>query len=100
MAHVGDYIELTLRNLKSSEVGHNIDFHSATGALGGGTLTHVAPGEEVVLRWKAIKAGTFVYHCAPGGQMIPWHTVHGMNGAIMILPKKRSYRQRWKTNQV
>jgi hypothetical protein len=34
---------------------HNIDRHSATGALGGGALTHVNPGEQVVLRWTATR---------------------------------------------
>jgi len=87
VAHVGDYIELTLVNPKTSKLPHNIDFHAATGALGGGALTKVRPGQEVVLRWKAIKPGTFVYHCAPGGKMIPRHVVHGMNGAVMILPR-------------
>ena len=66
---------------------HNIDFHSATGALGGGALTLVNPGEQVVLRWKATRTGTFVYHCAPEGPMIPWHVVSGMHGAVMVLPR-------------
>jgi len=88
VVHVGDYIELTLINKSSNELEHNIDFHASTGAMGGGELTKVLPGEEVVLRWKAIKAGVFVYHCAPGGIMVPWHVVHGMNGAIMVLPRK------------
>jgi len=87
VAHEGDYIELTLVNPKSNFLQHNIDFHASTGALGGGELTLIHPGEEVVLRWKAIKAGTFIYHCAPGGTMVPWHVVHGMNGAVMILPR-------------
>jgi len=87
VAHVDDYIELTLKNLKTNSMVHNIDFHGATGALGGGALTNVAPGEQVILRFKAIKAGVFVYHCAPGGLMIPYHVVSGMNGAIMILPR-------------
>jgi nitrite reductase (NO-forming) len=39
-----------------------------------------------VLRFKATKAGVFVYHCAPPG-MVPWHVVSGMNGAIMVLPR-------------
>jgi len=64
-----------------------VDFHAATGALGGGALTKVQPGEEAVLRWKAIKPGVFVYHCAPGDVMIPYHVVHGMNGAVMVLPR-------------
>ena len=87
VAHEGDYIELTLVNPKTNILPHNIDFHASTGALGGGELTIVNPGEEVVLRWKAVKVGTFIYHCAPGGAMIPWHVVHGMNGAVMILPR-------------
>lgn len=59
VAHVGDYVEVTLVNLKKNTMPHkNVDFHSATGALGGGELTLVAPGEEVVLRWKAIKAAS------------------------------------------
>ncbi len=47
----------------------------------------MAPGQEAVLRFKATKAGVFVYHCAPGGPMVPWHVVSGMNGAIMVLPR-------------
>ena len=38
VAHVGDYIELTLVNPKKSNFPHNIDFHASTGALGGGAL--------------------------------------------------------------
>lgn len=87
IVHEGDYVELTLKNLSKNELVHNIDFHASTGALGAGELTHVAPGQEVVVRWKAVKPGTFIYHCAPGGAMIPWHVVHGMNGAITVLPK-------------
>ncbi|OKH86744.1 copper-containing nitrite reductase [Thalassospira sp. TSL5-1] len=87
IAHEGDYIELTLRNPASNAMEHNIDFHASTGALGGGGLTHIYPGEETVLRFKAIKPGVFTYHCAPGGAMIPYHVTHGMNGAVMILPR-------------
>ncbi len=87
VVHQDDYVELTLVNPKTNTLLHNIDFHAATGALGGAELTHVAPGQEVVLRFKAIKPGVFVYHCAPGGVMIPWHVVSGMNGAIMVLPR-------------
>ena len=87
VVHQGDYVELTLVNPDSNTLLHNIDFHAASGGLGGGELTHVSPGEEVVLRFKATKAGVFVYHCAPGGLMSPWHIVSGMNGAIMVLPR-------------
>ena len=87
VCHEGDYVELTLKNPDTNLMEHNIDFHSSTGALGGGGLTHVGPGEQVVLRWKATKTGVFVYHCAPGDVMIPYHVVQGMNGAVMVLPR-------------
>lgn len=87
VVHEGDYVELTLKNLDTNLMEHNIDFHASTGALGGGALTKVLPGEQAVLRWKAVKSGVFVYHCAPGDIMIPYHVVHGMNGAVMVLPR-------------
>lgn len=87
VVHQDDYVELTLINPDTNSLQHNIDFHSATGALGGGALTIVNPGEQAVLRFKATKAGVFVYHCAPPG-MVPWHVTAGMNGAIMVLPRE------------
>lgn len=87
VVHQDDYVELTLINPATNSMPHNIDFHSATGALGGAGLTLVSPGEKTVLRFKATKAGVFVYHCAPPG-MVPWHVTSGMNGAIMVLPRE------------
>lgn len=104
VVHEGDYVELTLVNpkdradgpgdtrnwdggTKSNIMSHNIDLHAVTGALGGAGLTLVNPGEEATIRFKATKPGVFVYHCAPGGVMIPYHVVAGMNGAIMVLPR-------------
>lgn len=88
IVHQDDFVELTLRNPDSNLMEHNIDFHASTGALGGGALTHVFPGEETTLRFKATKPGVFTYHCAPGGEMIPYHVCHGMNGTIMVLPRE------------
>ncbi len=104
VVHQDDYVELTLVNprersdsiedtaswdgsTKSNIMSHNIDLHAGTGALGGAGLTLVNPGEEATIRFKATKPGVFVYHCAPGGVMIPYHVVAGMNGAIMVLPR-------------
>ena len=87
VVHEGDYVELTLVNPAGNQLLHNIDFHASSGALGGGGLTEVSPGQEVVLRFRATKPGVFIYHCAPGGTMVPWHVVHGMNGAVMVLPR-------------
>ncbi len=87
VVHQNDYVQLTLVNPSTNTLVHNIDFHAATGALGGGDLSHVAPGQQVTFRFRAIKPGVFVYHCAPGGIMVPLHVVSGMNGAIMVLPR-------------
>lgn len=88
VVHEGDYVELTLVNPETSGLAHNIDFHAATGAMGGGELTLINPGEQTTLRFKATRAGVFVYHCAPGGPMTPWHVVSGMSGTIMVLPRE------------
>lgn len=87
VVHEGDYVELTLVNPATNTMAHNIDFHAATGALGGAALTLINPGEQTVLRFKATRPGVFVYHCAPGGPMIPWHVVSGMSGVVMVLPR-------------
>ena len=81
VVHEGDYVELTLVNPDSNTMMHNIDFHSATGALGGAALTEVNPGEQAVLRWKATRTGVFVYHCAPGGATASNAEICAANGA-------------------
>jgi nitrite reductase (NO-forming) len=101
VVHQYDWVELTLHNGASEPASftvndgsgpnmqlHNVDFHASTGALGGGGLTKVKPGQEVVLTWRAIKSGLFVYHCAPGGTMVPYHVVTGGNGALLVLPRE------------
>lgn len=88
VVHQNDYVQLTLVNPSTNLLMHNIDFHAATGAMGGGDLSLVNPGEEVTIRFKATKTGVFIYHCAPGGVMVPLHVTSGMNGAIMVLPRE------------
>lgn len=87
VVHEGDYVELTLVNPETNEMPHNIDFHAATGALGGAALTLINPGEQATLRFKATRSGAFVYHCAPPG-MVPWHVVAGMSGTLLVLPRE------------
>ncbi|MEO8710722.1 MAG: copper-containing nitrite reductase [Parafilimonas sp.] len=87
VAHQNDFIELTLKNPSTNTQQHNIDLHAATGAMGGGDITLVNPGQEAKFRFRCTRAGVFVYHCAPGGSMVPIHVTSGMNGVIMVLPR-------------
>ena len=88
VVHQNDFVELTLKNPATNSMMHNIDFHAATGKMGGGDISEVKPGQQVTFRFRATRAGVFVYHCAPGGMMTPMHVVSGMNGAIMVLPRE------------
>ena len=87
VVHQDDFVELTLKNPATNTMQHNIDFHAATGEMGGGELSLVNPGEQAIFRFRATKPGVFVYHCAPGGMMVPIHVTSGMNGVIMVLPR-------------
>ncbi|MFZ2540950.1 MAG: copper-containing nitrite reductase [Gallionella sp.] len=82
---VGDTIEITLKNAKSSLMIHNIDLHAVWGQGGGAALTNVAPGEEKSFVFKALNPGLYVYHCAT--PVIPQHISSGMYGMILIEPE-------------
>lgn len=88
VVHKDDFVQLTLINPPKNTLTHNIDLHAASGALGGAALTTVSPGEQATIRFKADRAGVFLYHCAPEGAMTPYHVTHGMAGAIMVLPRE------------
>jgi nitrite reductase (NO-forming) len=88
VVHQDDFVELTLKNPSTNTMQHNIDFHAATGEMGGGELSLVNPGQEATFRFRATRTGVFVYHCAPGGLMVPIHVASGMNGVILVLPRK------------
>ena len=82
---LGDWVEVTLRNPAESKHAHNIDFHAATGELGGGAVSIVRPGTETTFRFQTVKEGVFLYHCAIAP--IAFHVTSGMYGAIVVLPK-------------
>lgn len=86
---VGDHVNLTLINgLTSSEnqEPHNIDFHAVMGPGGGASVTNVKPGETKWVRFKALREGSYIYHCA--GEDKPWeHIAHGMYGLIEVEPQ-------------
>lgn len=88
VVHEDDFVELTLKNPPTNMMQHNIDFHAATGEGGGAELSLVSPGQQATFRFRASKPGVFVYHCAPGGLMVPIHVTSGMNGVIMVLPRE------------
>lgn len=88
VVHQDDFLELTLKNPSTNTMQHNIDFHAATGQLGGADISLVNPGQQATFRFRATKPGVFVYHCAPGGMMVPIHVASGMNGVIMVLPRE------------
>ncbi|MBC7596601.1 MAG: multicopper oxidase domain-containing protein [Kineosporiaceae bacterium] len=78
---IGDVFEITLVNAASS--GHSIDFHA--GALApDGPMRTIAPGESLVYRFTATKAGIWTYHCST--MPMSAHIANGMFGAIVIEP--------------
>jgi len=83
---VGDTVEINLKNDKSSKESHNIDFHAVTGPGGGAAMLNTEPGQESKLRFKALNAGLYFYHCATASPSIPEHIANGMYGAILVEP--------------
>jgi len=83
---VGDTVEIHLKNRKDSAESHNIDFHAVTGPGGGAAMLNTEPGEESRLRFKALNAGLYFYHCATASPSIPEHIANGMYGGILVEP--------------
>lgn len=85
-AKEGDTIIIVLTNKMENVEPHNIDFHAAMGPGGGAAVTNIEPGETATLKFKALRAGAYIYHCA--GEGMPWeHVAHGMYGLIQIDPR-------------
>ncbi|MDD5460306.1 MAG: copper-containing nitrite reductase [Methylococcales bacterium] len=82
----GDTVELTLKNSPLSPVTHSIDSHGITGPGGGAKFMQTAPGDSSILRFKAIKPGAYVYHCAT--ITVPHHISNGMYGLMIVEPPK------------
>jgi len=83
---VGDTVEIRLKNKQDSKESHNIDFHAVTGPGGGAASLNTEPGEESKLRFKALNAGLYLYHCATASPSIPEHIANGMYGGILVEP--------------
>lgn len=79
--HVGDTFEVTLVNDGTME--HGVDFHA--GALAPDKpMRSIAPGERLVYRFTATKAGIWMYHCSTMPML--HHLANGMYGAVIIDP--------------
>ncbi|OOG65960.1 nitrite reductase, copper-containing [Rhodanobacter sp. B04] len=80
----GDTVELHLKNDPNSHMAHNIDLHAVMGPGGGAASTVTPPGHESVFTFKALRSGTFIYHCATAP--VPMHIANGMYGVIEVEP--------------
>ena len=84
-ARVGDTVEVHIKNAADSVMMHSVDFHAATGPGGGADFTQIAPGEEAIVTFKALKPGVYVYHCATPS--VAHHIASGMYGLIVVEPE-------------
>ncbi|HWJ82600.1 MAG TPA: multicopper oxidase domain-containing protein [Nocardioides sp.] len=79
---VGDVFEITVVN--DGDTGHSIDFHAGELAPDGPMRT-LAPGESLVYRFRATRAGIWMYHCST--MPMSAHIANGMFGAVVIEPR-------------
>jgi nitrite reductase (NO-forming) len=79
---VGDVFEITLAN-DDTGMGHGIDFHAGSLAPDKPMRT-LDPGERLVYRFRAEKAGAWLYHCSTPPML--QHMGNGMYGAVIIDP--------------
>ena len=82
---VGDTVDVHLKNSSDSAMVHSVDFHAVTGPGGGAAVTQTNPGQETMLKFKALIPGLYVYHCAT--PMVAHHISNGMYGLILVEPE-------------
>ncbi len=78
---VGDTFVVTLVN--RGTMGHSVDFHAGSLAPDGPMRT-IAPGESLVYRFTATRAGIWMYHCSTMPMSV--HIASGLFGAVVIEP--------------
>ena len=78
---VGDTFVITVVN-KGSE-SHGIDFHAGSLAPDK-VMRPIPPGESLVYRFTATRAGIWMYHCSSMPMSV--HIANGMFGAVVIEP--------------
>ena len=79
---VGDRFVITLVNHAS--VGHSIDFHAGERAPDR-VMRTIPPGERLVYRFTAERAGIWMYHCST--MPMAAHIANGLFGAVVIEPR-------------
>jgi nitrite reductase (NO-forming) len=79
---VGDVFEITLVN--DTTMGHSIDFH-ASAVDPQRAMRTIAPGESLVYRFRANRAGAWMYHCST--MPMSAHIANGLFGAVVIEPR-------------
>ncbi len=78
---VGD--RFVVRLVNDGTIGHSIDFHA--GALSPDRpMRTIAPGESLVYRFRATRAGIWMYHCST--MPMSAHIANGLFGAVVIEP--------------
>lgn len=78
---VGDTFEITLVN--KGTIGHSIDFHAGENPPNRDMRT-IPPGQSLVYRFTAKRAGIWLYHCST--MPMSAHIAAGMFGAVVIEP--------------
>ena len=78
----GDVFEVTLVN-DDPTTGHGVDFHA--GPLSpDAPMRTLDPGERLVYRFRAGRAGAWLYHCSTAPML--QHLGNGMYGAVIVDP--------------
>ncbi|MEZ4462496.1 MAG: copper-containing nitrite reductase [bacterium] len=82
----GDFVEFHLKNRPTNTMPHNIDLHAVTGPGGGAASSFTAPGHQTQFSFRALNAGTYIYHCATAP--VGMHIANGMYGLIVVEPEE------------
>lgn len=81
----GDIVDFELVNPKENKNSHSIDFHAAEVDVLG-EFAPVKPGNTKHFKFKAKRAGVWMYHC--GAPTMAQHIARGMYGIIIVDPKE------------
>lgn len=81
----GDTVDFKLVNPKNNKESHSMDFHAAEVDVLN-EFAPVKPGETKHFKFKAKRAGVYMYHC--GANPMVQHIARGMYGIIIVDPKE------------